>query len=103
MKIWLPVSLCKLSYLYQYACLPQVGFEAGELVLVPRSKGGLCYGVLETSKMQGSKEIWNVAVGPKLVKPVPALWIGKLIAQGASLGGLDTLGEPQRAVRMNCL
>mmetsp|Transcript_4703 Transcript_4703/g.10800 ORF Transcript_4703/g.10800 Transcript_4703/m.10800 type:complete len:211 (+) Transcript_4703:23-655(+) len=82
---------------FQYACDFKVVFDAGELVLVPRSKGGFCYGVLEKFKMSGTKRIWNVALGGAAVKPVPELWLGKILSS-ATTSDRDAFSEPQRSI-----
>jgi len=40
-----------------------ISFSAGDLVLVPRSKGGMSYGVLATSQDDKGRIVWNVEVG----------------------------------------
>ena len=74
----------------------KVTFSAGELVMIPRSKGGLCYGVLDRCTLDKGKAVWSVALGPSVGKNVPERWLGKILAGAA--GKRDTLGEPQRAI-----
>ena len=40
-----------------------ISFSAGDLVLVPRSKGGMSYGVLATSQDDKGRIVWNVEGG----------------------------------------
>ncbi|EKX32921.1 hypothetical protein GUITHDRAFT_148299 [Guillardia theta CCMP2712] len=59
----------------------KITFDAGDLVLVPRSKGGLCFGVLESRKTDAKKRVfWNVELGAGAVKPVPEPMLGKSLS-----------------------
>ena len=58
---------------------------------IPRSKGGLCYGVLDRCTLDKGKAVWSVALGPSVGKNVPKRWLGKILAGAA--GKRDTLGE----------
>jgi hypothetical protein len=84
---------------FPFACDFKLSFQPGDFVIVPRSKGGFCYGVLDSSKRDGGgTTVWTVSIGPKTIKPAPEGWLGKVVAAGASRGGFDTIGEPQRAI-----
>lgn len=92
--------------IFPSACDFKVPFHAGDLVLVPRSRGGLCYGVLDGSHISysnGKQTIWSVTVGQKMVKPIPEKWLGKVVvcqnlSDQSAANAPDTLGDPGRTI-----
>jgi len=84
------------ALVFQFSVDFHLSFSAGDLVLVPRSKGGLSYGVLGASQDAKGRVVWSVEMGHGAFKSVPQMLIGKILG-GSTRTRADTL-EPSRAL-----